>query len=67
MCFCGNKIQDTPWDELVSYFSADEVKAFQDEIKNKIDEIDKILEEITALNIDVDNFYPSFAGKAKEI
>ncbi len=65
--FCGNKIQDTTWDELVSYFSADEVKAFQDEIQNKIDEIDKILEEITALNIDVDNFYPSFVGKAKEI
>lgn len=65
--FCGNKIEDTTWDELESYFSTDEVKAFQDEIQNKIDEIDKKLKEISELNIDVDNFYPSFVSKAKEI
>ena len=65
--FCGNKIEDNTWDELVNYFSVDEVKKFQKEIQDKIEEIDKISAQIRALSIDVNNFYPALMPQAKEI
>ena len=65
--FCGNEIEDTTWDELVNYFSVDEVKKFQKEIQDKIEEIDKISAQIRALSIDVNNFYPALMPQAKEI
>lgn len=65
--FCGNKIQDTTWDELVGYFTADDVKFFRDEINNKINEIDSKLKQISELNVDVNNFYPTMINNAKNI
>lgn len=65
--FCGNQISDTTWDELESYFSADEVKTFQDEIGHKIEEIDLLNEQISALKIDSNKFYPAYVHEAKEI
>lgn len=65
--FCGSKIVDTVFDELVSYFSADEVKSFQDEIQNKINEIDRLVEQLTCICIESDKFYPAFLNEAKEI
>lgn len=65
--FCGSKIEDTTFDELVSYFSADEVKTFQDEIQNKLNEMDRIVEQLTGICVDTNKFYPAFLNEAKEI
>lgn len=65
--FCGSEIKDTTWDELESYFSADEVKSFQIEIENKITEIDLLAEQIGVLEIDSSQFYPAYISEAKEI
>lgn len=65
--FCGNDIKGATWDELVSYFSADEVKNFQNEIQNKIIEIDAKIAEISGLTINTNEFYPAFIQEAKEI
>lgn len=42
--FCGNEIKDDVFDELESYFSADEVKEFQMQIAEKIESIDLLIE-----------------------
>lgn len=65
--FCGNKITDTAYDELVSYFSADEVKSFQCEICDKINEIDRLIEQLTDLEIDINKFYPDFINEVKDL
>lgn len=65
--FCGNKIDDNVWSELESYFSADEVKVFQDEIQRKISEIKELIEQIDSIEIESSNFYPEYITKAKEI
>lgn len=65
--FCGNKIEDATWDELVSYFSVDEVKSFQNEIQDKITEIDLLIEQLNKIRIEENFFYPSFAKEVKEI
>lgn len=65
--FCGNKIKDATFDELKRYFSADEVKSFQNEVKSKIDELTQLVLQINNLEIDNNNFYPEFCNKAKEI
>lgn len=65
--FCGSKIVGSVFDELESYFSADEVKTFQDEIQNKISEIDVLINQLSAVCIECNKFYPAFANAAKEI
>lgn len=65
--FCGNKIQDESWNELVSYFSADDVKLLRNEIQCKINELDSIIVKISEININLDNFYPNMISSAKEV
>lgn len=65
--FCGNKIGDDTWDELASYFSADEVKGLHNEIQNKIKEIDLIIAQIDKVCVDSNKFYPSFVSTVKDI
>ena len=65
--FCGNKIEDHVIEELDSYFSADEVKAFQEEILNKKRQMESIVEGLDNLHIDTSNFYPMCLDESKEI
>lgn len=65
--FCGNKIKNVDYDELVSYFSADEVKAFRDQLINKIDIIDQLVRDVSIIEISIANFYPSYEKAAKLI
>lgn len=65
--FCGSEIKDETWDELASYFSADEVKGFREEINNKINDIELQIKRVRELSIDENNFYPSFINDVKEL
>lgn len=65
--FCGNKIEDNVFDELESYFSADEVKAFQSKIRSKIEIIDSIIENISNIQVVTSNFYPAYVKDAEKI
>ena len=65
--FCGNEIKDSTWDELESYFSADEVKSFHNEIESKMHEIDALIEQINVLKIDETKFYPAYISELKDI
>ena len=65
--FCGSPIPDATWDELVGYFSADEVKNFQIEIQNKMGEIDVLIDQLNAIKIDANYFYPSFSNEVKSL
>ena len=47
--FCGNEIKDDVFDELESYFSADEVKEFQMQIAEKIESIDLIMKNVSGI------------------
>lgn len=65
--FCGSLIEDATWNELVGYFSADEVKSFQNEIQDKISEIDALLDQLNNIQIDVNCFYPSYLNEVKAL
>lgn len=65
--FCGSEIKDETWNELASYFSADEVKGFREEINNKINDIESQIKKVHELSIDENNFYPSFINDVKEL
>lgn len=65
--FCGNRIDDNTWNELDSYFSADEVKDFQNEIKAAIEKIDLYIENVSSLEINKGNFYPAYVNEAEEL
>ena len=58
--FCGNEIKDDVFDELESYFSADEVKEFQAQITEKIESVDLILKDINAIRVSIEDFYPAY-------
>ncbi|WP_057490146.1 AAA family ATPase [Streptococcus orisasini] len=64
--FCGNKITDEVFNELESYFSADEVKALQDRIKSGKDKIKSLQEQLNGLQISTEGFYPNFLDRAVE-
>lgn len=65
--FCGHPIEDSVFDELEAYFSADEVKAFEKEIEDKIREIGTLRDSIDKMKIDGKNFYPQFQTKIGEL
>jgi wobble nucleotide-excising tRNase len=56
--FCGNRINDDVFLELESYFSADEVKAFQDNITLRLKELDQLRQAFNNIHIGSENFYP---------
>lgn len=58
--FCGNKITDYVFEELESYFSADEVKEFQMEIVKKIEEMALLTQNISGIKVSLTDFYPNY-------
>lgn len=68
MCaFCGNEIKDDVFDELESYFSADEVKEFQMQIAEKIESIDLIMKNVSGIQVSIADFYPAYIKEATTI
>lgn len=65
--FCGSKIDDDIFDELEGYFSADEVKDFQNEINEEINRISATVDKLSEITVDIDDFYPSYVSRASEI
>lgn len=65
--FCGSKINDNIFNELESYFSADEVKEFQSQIINKLEIIDSIKESVSSIQVLPENFYPAYVNDANAI
>lgn len=65
--FCGNEIKDSIFDELESYFAADEVKILQTEIRNKIGEIDSIIENVSKIQIATSDFYPIYVKDVEKV
>ena len=62
--FCGNKITDFVFEELESYFSADEVKDFQMEIVKRIEEMALIIQNISGIKVSLTDFYPNYVKEA---
>ena len=62
--FCGNKITDYVFEELESYFSADEVKEFQMEIVKKIEEMALLTQKISGIKVSLTDFYPNYVKEA---
>ncbi|SFO03714.1 Wobble nucleotide-excising tRNase [Pseudobutyrivibrio sp. UC1225] len=65
--FCGNPIKNDTFDELERYFSVSEVKSFQNEIADKLKEIETLSRSVAGLQIDITRFYPSFHNRLKDI
>lgn len=65
--FCGGKIRDEIFDELESYFSADEVKAFQVQIKDELEKIDLLIENVTNIQLMSTDFYPAYTKEVDAI
>ena len=61
--FCGHPIEDSVFDELKAYFSADEVEAFEKEIEAEISKVGTLRDAIDKMEIDGKNFYPQFQTK----
>lgn len=58
--FCGSQISDSIFEELEKYFSADEVRAFQERIREKLELIVSLKKMIEGVEIDENTFYPEF-------
>lgn len=65
--FCGHEIEGSVLEELHTYFSADEVEKFEDEIEGKLKEIETLKKTINDMTIVVDNFYPHLKAKAEDL
>ena len=65
--FCGNEIKDNVFNELESYFSADEVKEFQMQITKKLESIDLIMNNISDIQVSIGDFYPAYTKEAVAI
>src|SRR5699024_2646198 len=55
--FCGGMVTNEVVDELKTYFSASDVKRFQKEIEEKIQNIKSIKNRYISINIDLHSFY----------
>lgn len=64
--FCGNKITDDIFNELESYFSADEVKKLQDRIQSEKDKIKNVQEQLKGLQVSTEGFFPDLLNKVEE-
>ncbi len=65
--FCGSIINDNVFEELESYFSANEVEGFLDEIEHNINYIDNILGDLDSLSINAEDFYPVYQDEVREL
>ena len=64
--FCGNIISDDRWNKLDSYFN-NEVSSLRELIQNEINKIDKILSEISNINVPKTTaFYPELEDEANQ-
>lgn len=58
--FCGNLINDSVFEELEKYFSADEVRAFQINISERLKLISSSKKMVEDVELNENNFYPEF-------
>ena len=66
--FCGNPITEERYKKVKSYFSSDDIEAFENEIQDKLEFIEKnIKSEGENINIDEKLFYPEFQEKIKAL
>ena len=65
--FCGNFINENVLEELNSYFSADEVKEFQQTIKQKQSHIIELIQKTERVKLEDKNFYPEFKDELEVI
>ena len=65
--FCGNEISDEVMTELESYFSADEVRDFQNRIKSGKEQIANLLIDVTEnVKIKTEEFFPDLIEEVKK-
>ena len=65
--FCGGVVTQQTFDELKSYFSADEVKAFQKEISTFENDLSDIIAEMSTFQINANDFYPEYKARVNEL
>ena len=65
--FCGGVVTQQTFDELKSYFSTDEVKAFQKEIATFENELSNIIAEMSTFQINANDFYPEYKARVNEL
>ena len=65
--FCGNRISKKRYEELTTYFSADEIKALEKKRREKIEEIQEYIKQISEVEIQKDNFYPDYQERIEEL
>lgn len=65
--FCNSIISQETITELETYFSADEIRALESKIKDKIEHLNQIRFSYNRLNINEQDFYPDLYPKVKEI
>ncbi len=65
--FCGSTIKNTTFEELESYFSADEVKVLQDKIAKSEQKIQEEILKLDNFKINEKDFYPEFNEEFKKI
>ncbi|WP_019789291.1 AAA family ATPase [Streptococcus sobrinus] len=64
--FCGHEITDDTFNELESYFSADEVKALQNRIKKGKEQIKNVQDKLDDLELTAEVFYPNLIDNATD-
>lgn len=66
--FCGNLITEERYKKVKSYFSSDDIKAFENEIQDKLEFIKgSIGLENKNINIDKEQFYPEFKKEIEDL
>lgn len=66
--FCGNVITKERYKKVKSYFSSDDIKAFENEIQDKLEFIKgSIGLENKNINIDKEQFYPEFKKEIEDL
>lgn len=65
--FCGSSINESVFNELESYFSADEVKEFRAKINEKIECILRFRNIVECLEINEKDFYPQFVDEVLQL
>lgn len=61
--FCGNKISDDVFEELIVYFSADEVSELENGIKNIKKEYKDLENKVENISTNQYEFYDKYRGK----
>ncbi|SFQ09201.1 Wobble nucleotide-excising tRNase [Lachnospiraceae bacterium XBB1006] len=65
--FCGNIISNEVFEELGSYFSADETKSYQERIAKCIVKLKAYKDGLGRVIIDADSFYPEYKEQVREL